>query len=278
MTPIALSIAASDPCGGAGIEADLKVMSALKVFGMSAITGITVQGPRGIERIAATPGNELRRILEIMANQLKLDAVKVGALVNKQILQVTRVFLAHKKLKSVLDPLLLSRTGYPLLQKSAWKDLTLLFPLVSLITPNIFEAETLSGVKIKNSDDILKAGEALMQKGAEAVLIKGGHLFENTEYGKRRKESDKKITDLAVNDFLFVGGRVRKFSKTRVAGKFHGTGCALSSAIAGYLALGSELWEAVEKAESYIEQALASAVEISGVKYLSHIKGSGLYF
>jgi len=272
MTRFALTIAASDPSGGAGIEADLKVFSALKVFGMSAITGITVQGPKGIERIAPTPGMELSRILEIMDNDLKLDAVKVGALVSKENLQIARIFLAHTRANSVLDPLLNSGTGYPLLHKSVWQDLSLLFPLASLLTPNIAEAEILSGIKIQTAMDLEKAGEILIQKGAKAVLIKGGHLAINEERGKRKEERDEsQIVDSGVEDFLFYQGKARKFSKARVEGKFHGAGCALSSAIAGYLALGSGLEESVIKAEEYMEKALAGAIELEGIKYLSHI-------
>ncbi len=253
MTRFALTIAASDPSGGAGIEADLKVFSALKVFGTSAITGITVQGPKGIERIVPTPASDLSRILEIMSKEINLDAVKVGALVNQENLRAARIFLEHTRAKSVLDPLLNSGTGHPLLQTSAWPELASLFPLGSIITPNIPEAEILSGIKIRGKAEMEQAGAALIEKGAKAVLIKGGHLEGDPE------------------DFLFAGGKVRKFSKQRQAGKFHGTGCALSSAIAGYLALGSELEQAVEQAEGYIEKALAGAVALDGIKYLSHI-------
>ncbi len=253
MTKIVLTIAASDPSGGAGIEADLKVFAALKVFGMSAITGITVQGPQGVERIVPTPGMELSRILEIMDSDVVLDAVKVGALVSKENLQIARIFLAHTRLPAVLDPLLNSSSGYPLLHKAAWQDLSLLFPLVALVTPNLFEAETLSGVKISGVAEMEKAAKILMDKGAPAVLLKGGHLAE------------------APQDLLFAGGKVRTFSRTRLPGKFHGLGCALSSAIAANLALGSGLEQAVEKAEIYIEQALGSAIEIGGLKYLSHL-------
>jgi len=248
----ALSIAASDPSGGAGIEADLKVFAGLRVFGLTAITGITVQGPKGVEKLIPTPKKEFLRILQIIKNQLKPSAVKIGALVSGEHLSAVKSFLKEIKAPSVLDPILSSATGFSLLEEKAQSQLISLFPLVSLITPNLAEAEALSGIKLKTHSDLIKIAERLAEKGAKAILIKGGHLKAEPE------------------DFFWSEGKIYQFKKKRIRAKFHGTGCALSSAIAGYLALGYTLKDAVAKAESYIERALLNSVKIGRVRYLTH--------
>jgi len=248
----ALSIAASDPSGGAGIEADLKVFAGLRVFGLTAITGITVQGPKGVEKLIPTPKKEFLRILQIIKNQLKPSAVKIGALVSGEHLSAVKSFLKEIKARSVLDPILNSATGFSLLEEKAQSQLISLFPLVSLITPNLAEAEALSGIKLKTHSDLIKIAERLAEKGAKAILIKGGHLKAEPE------------------DFFWSEGKIYRFKKKRIRAKFHGTGCALSSAIAGYLALGYTLKDAVAKAESYIERALLNSVKIGRVRYLTH--------
>jgi len=248
----ALSIAASDPSGGAGIEADLKVFAGLRVFGLTAITALTVQGPKGVEKLIPTPPKEFARILKILKNDLKISAVKIGALVSAQHLNAVKFFLKEIKAHSVLDPILNSATGFPLLEEKAQSQLISLFSLVSLITPNLPEAEALSGIKLKASSDLIKIAERLAEKGAKAILIKGGHF--------------KK----APEDFFWQGGNFYQFKKKRIKARFHGTGCALSSAIAGYLALGYNLKDAVAKAESYLEQALLNSVKIGKIRYLTH--------
>jgi len=252
MAKLALSIAASDPSAGAGIEQDLKVFAGHKVFGMSAITGITIQGPSGIQKIIPTPAPDFRRILEIFATELKPDAVKLGALVSSSHLRLARKFLEQTRAPAVLDPVLKSSTGFWLLEKSAVKEIFSLFPLVELITPNLPEAEMLTGMRVQTRDDMMLLTEKLLARGARAVLLKGGHL---------------PSTPL---DILWADGRTRTFRKPRLRGKFHGTGCALASAIASNLARGFNLEKSVEKAEAYIEKAMRSAIEIKGVKYLFH--------
>ncbi len=248
-----LSIAASDPSGGAGIEADLKVFAQLGGFGLTAITGLTVQGPKGIEKIIPTPKEEFRRILEIHLTETKPDAVKIGALIDAEHIEAVKAFLFQVKIPAVLDPILLSSTGYELLEKSAWASLEGLFPLVSLITPNLMEAELLSGIKLQNEENRIQALKRLEQKGAGAILLKGGHLRGEPE------------------DWLWQEGKLKKFQHQRISGEIHGTGCALSSAVAVYLAEGLALPEAVLRAEQYLEQALNSFLYFSGVKYLTHI-------
>ena len=255
MRKIILSIAASDPSGGAGIEADLKVFTRIGVFGLTAITGITVQEPEEIKAIIPTPIEHFRAILEIHFKKLKPDAVKIGAIATKEHLEEIKSFLEKMRVPAVLDTILLSSTGFELLEKSAWGKIKELFSLVSLITPNIEEAEILSGTKIQNNDDKVRALKILNEQGAKAILLKGGHLKGEPE------------------DWLWLDGSVRlKFSRPRVAGKIHGTGCALSSAIASYLALGYELELAVKKAEEYLDRALYGLMEISQVKYFTHLE------
>jgi len=248
-----LSIAASDPSGGAGIEADLKVFAAHGVFGMSAVTGITVQGPKGIKKIIPTPLRDFSMILEIIAEQTPPDAVKVGALLSAGHVRAVRKFLLRRKIPTVLDPLLKSGRGFPLLARNAWKELVSLFELVELVTPNAPEAEMLAGVRIRTKRDAFKAMEILMLLGADAVLLKGGHLKGGPQ------------------DILWSEDDFQIFRKKRLAGPFHGTGCAISSAIAANLAKGLGLEQSVAKAEKYMDRALKFAVEINGVKYLTHV-------
>jgi len=253
MTRFALTIAASDPSGGAGIEADLKVFAHYRVFGLSAITGITVQGPEGIEKVISTPASDLARILEIILAKMKPKAVKIGALISGEQIKVVKRFLEKSRACAVLDPVLKSGSGFPLLEKKAWPQLFSLFPLVDLITPNLPEAEALSGVRIKDKNDMMLGIKRLAQKGAKGILLKGGH-------GEGPPE-----------DIFWRGRKTRTFRKKRLSGRFHGSGCALASAAASGLALGLSLEKAVERAESYIDAALESSVEICGVKYLTHI-------
>ena len=251
-----MSIAASDPSGGAGIEQDLKVFAGHKLFGMSAITGITIQGPGGIQKIIPTPPDDFRRILKIFATELKPDAVKLGALVSSSHLRLARKFLEQTRAPAVLDPVLVSSTGFRLLEKSAFKEIFSLFPLVDLITPNLPEAEMLTDMRHQTRKELTLLIEKLLDRGARAVLLKGGHL------------------PSALMDILWADGRMRIFRKRRLRGKFHGTGCALSSAIASNLARGLDLEKSIAKAEAYIEKAMSLAVEIRGVKYLFPANGA----
>jgi len=249
----ALTIAASDPSGGAGIEADLKVFSRYRVFGMSAITAITVQGPKGVEKIIPTPIKDFSRILEIIASQMPLNAVKIGALASAGHIRAVEILLKRVRVPCVLDPVLKASEGSLLLEKKGWPKIFSLLPFLDLITPNIPEAEALLGMNIKSRADMVRALEIFSKKGARAILLKGGHL------------------DGGPVDLLWRNGRVRAFPKQRMAGKFHGTGCALSSAVAAQLALGMGLEAAVAKSERYVQKCLRGAEIIGECKYLTHI-------
>jgi len=253
MIKFALSIAASDPSGGAGMEADLKVFSAHKVFGMSAITAITVQGPKGVEKIIPTPIKDFSRILEIVASQMPLDVVKIGALASMGHIRAVEKFLKRARVPCVLDPVLKASAGSFLLAKKDWPVIFSLLPFLDLLTPNIPEAEELLNMKIKSRADMVRALEKFSEKGARAVLLKGGHL------------------DGGPVDLLWRNHNVRAFPKKRIAGKFHGTGCALSSAVAAQLALGKDLEDAVAKSERYVQKCLCSAVRVGKRKYLTHL-------
>jgi hydroxymethylpyrimidine/phosphomethylpyrimidine kinase len=250
----AITIAASDPSGGAGIEADLKVFGAHKVFGLTAITALTVQGPGGLEKIVPTPVKDFKRILSVIAGQMPLHAVKIGALASKAHIRAVKDFLERVRVPVVLDPLLKASRGNFLLLKKDWPELFSLFHSATLITPNIPEAASLLGLEIRDRAGMLLALERFAGKGASAVLIKGGHL------------------EGEPIDLLWRDGRVTVFRKRRVAGKFHGTGCALSSAIAAQLALGLNLEKAVAKSEQYVQECLRGAEKIGDRKYLTHLR------
>ena len=258
MIPAVLTIAASDPSGGAGIEADLKVFARQGVFGMSAITALTVQNAAGLQEVLPTPVATFRKILAALAEDQPIKAIKIGVLPNVEIVEVVANFLAERQaVPVVLDPVLAASRGGKLAEPGVAESIvSSLYPLITLLTPNLDEITTLNslddgGRRSKKP----KPGD----KGERAVLIKGGH-------GGRDPE-----------DILFIGdtqGRrdIKSWKQPRLEGEFHGLGCALSSAIACNLALGCALVEAVEKARAYVYEQMKKAITTpSGIKVLPHI-------
>jgi len=241
--PTVLSIAGSDSCAGAGIQADMKTMSALGVYGCTAITAITAQNTTGVRSIQGIDPSILKDQIDMLFEDIEIDAVKSGMLFSKASVEVIADAISKYKPKFyVLDPVMISTSGSRLIDDDAIVAVKeLLFPLSSLLTPNIKEAEVLSGISIKTADDMGAAAEKILQAGSKAVLIKGGHL-EGTE---------------AV-DMLFEAGKDGIGVKTPFieTNNTHGTGCTLSSAIASYLAMGEDLRGAFMSAKDYIIHAL----------------------
>jgi len=247
---VALTIAASDSSGGAGIQADLATFASHGVYGASVLTAITAQSTRGIARggVFVLPPAVVGRQIDAVLPDLRPDAVKIGALGNAAIVRaVSRGLLRHPThvRNVVLDPVLSSKDGSALLARgTAAVLLRALFPLCDLVTPNLPEAEALSGIPIRNESDRRLAAGILADAGARAVLVKGGH-------GRGR----------VVDDLLFDGRRFTNFEHPRIAAPaLHGTGCALSSAIAAHLALGAGLAESVELATLYLGSAIERGV------------------
>lgn len=248
--PTALTIAGSDSCGGAGIQADLKTFSALGVYGMSAITSITAQNTLGVRGIQPILPEILKGQIDAVFEDFTIDAVKTGMLYNKAAIQVVAAALdQHRPKWIIVDPVMISTSGSKLLQDDAIEAMVdLLFPRTTLITPNIPEAEFLTGIQIHSVKDIDEAAQLLFAKGCQAVLIKGGHLE-----GEQRIDRLYQLNQPAVT---FQAETVQTVNT-------HGTGCTLSSAIAASLALGHSLTESVRLAKEYVQKGLLAGADVT---------------
>ena len=254
---IALSIGGSDSGGGAGIQADLRTFMALKVHGCSVITCITAQNSIEVQCVEAVESNTLISQLDTLFSDFGIDSLKTGMLLNERIIIDTASKLNTYKITKIIDPVMVTRTGSKLLEDSAidaYKKL--LLPIADLVTPNIFEANLLSGLEIRTKEDIENAARDIIGLGAKAVLIKGGGL-----------------KNMKGNDFyLDLNGRkewlLNNFINTK---NTHGSGCTLSAAICGYRALGFELLDAIQKAKLFVEKSLENSYKIgSGPGPLGH--------
>lgn len=247
---VALTIAGSDSCGGAGIQADLKTFSALGVYGASALTAVTAQNTQGVRAVEPVSPSMLRSQLAAVWEDMPVDAVKIGMLGTSESVHIVREALdTYRPPYVVVDPVFLSTSGHVLLEKDGITAMVNeLFPLTSLLTPNLPEAEYLTGISIHTDEDIKKAAFRLLDMGCAAVLITGGH-------GKHKEK---------VDDFLFPTDRKPHcFSAPRVNTlNTHGTGCTLSAAIAGNLALGHALLGAIISSRRYVGRALAAGTDI----------------
>ncbi|MGK0289600.1 MAG: hydroxymethylpyrimidine/phosphomethylpyrimidine kinase [bacterium] len=237
-----LTIAGSDSGGGAGIQADLKVFANLKCFGTSVITAITAQNTQTVQSIFPVPTEIIADQLNAIQQDIQVDAIKIGMLTTPSTIEVIAEILPKFEAKVVLDPVMISTSGTILLTEDSIQLMAeKLFPQVNLLTPNLPEAEFLSQMKIKSHLDMEIAGEKILALGVQAVLIKGGHL-----------------PDLLCSDCLVTSSPIPQwFVEKRINTKnTHGTGCTLSSAIAGYLAFDEELTNAIEKGKSFLTKAL----------------------
>jgi hydroxymethylpyrimidine/phosphomethylpyrimidine kinase len=244
--PIALTIAGSDSGGGAGIQADLKTFASLGVHGTSAITCVTAQNPKRVLAIQACRTEIVRQQLEAVFKELSPAAVKTGMLYSAEIIRVVADFLKNKRgIPLVVDPVMISTSGSQLLKSSAIKLMkTRLLPLATLVTPNLDEAEILTGLKLQSVEDLRRAAKQIHREFGCAALVKGGHLRGSKE---------------AV-DFFFDGKNELLLSAPFVKGVHtHGTGCTYSAAITAFLARGYELPDAVTQAKEYISQAIAGS-------------------
>jgi hydroxymethylpyrimidine/phosphomethylpyrimidine kinase len=238
-----LSIAGSDPSGGAGIQVDLKVFQALGAHGMAIPAALTVQTSRGVDAVYAVGPRSFSEQLRSLLADIRPDAVKTGMLLMPWAVRETAQAVRRFDIKNlVIDPVLRSSSGKALLKTEATTALRKdLLPLALIVTPNIPEAEVLSGMVIKNDQDMDFAAGKLLDLGPKYVLIKGGH------------RSGPAI------DTLYGGHSVLSFSTTRLPGEFHGTGCVLSSAITVFIAQGYAVEKAVEKGKRFVEKMLKKA-------------------
>lgn len=248
----ALTIAGSDSSGGAGIQADLKTMTLNGVFAMSAITALTAQNTMGVTDIVEVESDFLKAQLDAVFEDIYPDAVKIGMVSDKKLIETIAEKLIEYDAKNiVLDPVMVATSGSKLLKDDAIGALKeRLIPLAELITPNIPEAEILSGLKIKDDKDMQKSAKVIADNFDVNVLLKGGHAIND------------------ANDFLLVDGNSIWIKGDRIDNKnTHGTGCTLSSAIAANLAKGKSIEESVIAAKKYLEGALRDGLDLG--------KGSG---
>jgi hydroxymethylpyrimidine/phosphomethylpyrimidine kinase len=242
----AVTIAASDSGGGAGIQADLLTFAAHGVYGATVLVAATAQNSRGISRIERLSPGIIRAQMDAVFPDLRPSAVKIGALLDEKRIRVVAAGLSrHRAKRVVLDPVMVAKSGTRLLSSAAVKILARdLLPLCGLVTPNLPEAEVLSGIRIASEEDRREAARAIAALGASAVLIKGGHA-----------RGDR------VSDLLYDGRRFREFVNPRISTRAtHGTGCTLSSAIAANLALGRGLGESVRRAILFLRAGLKRGI------------------
>ena len=244
--PIVLTIAGFDPSCGAGTAADLKTFAAHGCYGVAAITSLTIQNTQGVEAVHNTPAAELREQLDALAKDVEISAVKIGMLGNRGNAAVVAEFLdAHTFAHVVLDPAMKSSTGTELLDAAGIKYLAAeLLKRSSVVTPNISEAEILTGLAIKEVNDMEAAARKLVEMGAKAAIIKGGHM--------------ERAVDVLFdgNELLHLGGDRVKAENT------HGTGCTFASALAAQLALGRLLSEAAMLAKAYVMKAMEKSYAV----------------
>lgn len=247
-----LSIAGSDCSGGAGIQADIKTIAAHGMYAMSAITALTAQNTMGVQNIYETSPEFVGEQLDCIFEDIFPDAVKVGMVSSDEIIQIICEKLKSYEAKNiVVDPVMFSTSGHDLMSKDAMDRLKgQLLPLADVITPNLFEAEEISGLKIKNKKDMIKAAEEISKNLDCYILVKGGHLKDSAD------------------DLLYFKGQAIWFHGARIDNNNnHGTGCTLSSAIACNLGGGMDMEESIKNAKAYITRALEADLDLG--------KGSG---
>ena len=260
--PVVMTIAGSDSGGGAGIQADLKTFAAHGVFGTSAITAITAQNTLDVLSIAEVPVEVISDQIDVVAQDIGIDVVKTGMLSSTEIIECVAVAISRNELGTiVVDPVMVAASGAHLLQEEAVDAMRdRIVPIAAVLTPNIPEAEVLADIDIETVDDMVAAGESLLQMGADAVVVKGGHL----------ESRDNALVDVLVNS-----DGVSHFRSMRVeSSNLHGTGCTFASAIASRLAHGDTVPVAVQSAKRFVMRAILSAPGLgSGHGPLNHSFG-----
>jgi hydroxymethylpyrimidine/phosphomethylpyrimidine kinase len=245
MIPVALTIAGSDSGGGAGIQADLKTFQAFGVFGTSALTAITAQNTIGVRAVHAVPGAVVREQINAVASDFEVRAVKTGMLATRELVELVASAIADEQLPNyVLDPVMVATSGDRLLEDDAVHAiLSRLLPLATLVTPNLDEARILTGFPVRAVESMRAAAQQLVERGARAALVKGGHL-----------DGDR------IVDVFYDGKEFNEYERSRIlTNSTHGTGCALSAGVAAGLAHGGELKHAVEAALEFVHHAIATA-------------------
>lgn len=249
----ALTIAGSDPTGGAGIQADLKAFHACGVYGLSVVSALTAQNTTGVSSSEPVRNDFIKKQLNTLISDIRPDAVKTGMLYSVDaILAVAESVQGYELENLVIDPVTVSSSGTVLIENGGLDVLKdRLFPLARVITPNIYEATALTGVRIDSPSEMEKAAGILKQMGPETVIITGGHL------------------DHETIDLVYDGTSFHRISGKKVPGEHHGTGCTFSAALTAYLALGNTIVHAAEKAHAFVLEAIRHAYALGkGMKLL----------
>tara|TARA_Y200000002_G_scaffold189570_1_gene156446 strand:- start:56 stop:865 length:810 start_codon:yes stop_codon:yes gene_type:complete len=256
-----LIIAGSDSSGGAGIQADIKTVTSLGSYAMTAITAVTAQNTTGVKSIIPIDPKEISSQIVFSAKDIRPNAVKIGMLHSKQVIQAVIKSLNEIKIKKVvLDPVMVAKGGAKLINNAAISYIKKLMKNILLITPNIPEAEILTKTKINSTKKMIKAGKILISLGAKNVLIKGGHL------------NSKQMNDILLNKKTIKVFTSKKYSSKNT----HGTGCTLSSAIATHLSCGKDLIKSCELGIKYVNDAIKSNLNLGKgngpINHLNSIK------
>lgn len=249
-TPRALTIAGSDSGGGAGIQADLKTFQELNVYGMSALTAVTAQNTLGVTGIYPLPAEAVAEQIDAVASDIGINAAKTGMIASSEIMEVIANKVREHQIKNlVVDPVMIAKSGAALLDESARQALSrTLIPLATVVTPNIPEAEVITGLSLASLEQRQEAAKRIVAMGAQSVIIKGGHL-----------------TGDEALDLFYDGEQFQTYTAPRFHTKHtHGTGCTFSAAIAAGLAKGDSLIDAVHRAKSFITAAISHPLGLGG--------------
>ena len=251
-----LTIAGSDSSGGAGIQADLKTFAAHGTFGMSVITAVTAQNTCGVTMVQDITPEVVEAQIAAVFDDIRVDAVKIGMLSRPETIRAIAASLRKYQPKIiVLDPVMISKSGYSLLKPEAKENLIkYLIPMAYLVTPNVPEAEEITGIKINSVTDMKLAGEKILELGPKFVLMKGGHL-------------DGDAVDVLIGENIFHVFKSKRLNRKNT----HGTGCTISSAITAHLALGYDIKESVALSKKYITEAIEKSFDMGhGVGPVHH--------
>lgn len=251
-----LTIAGSDSCGGAGIQADLKTFSAHEVFGMSVITAVTAQNTQGVFAVEDISPDIIQKQIEVIFDDISVDGVKIGMVSKTETIKIIAETLSKYSVKNlVIDPVMISKSGFDLLKPEAKEALIkYLLPMATVVTPNLPEAEVITGLNVNNLDGMKEAAKMIYKMGPKYVLIKGGHL------------------EGEAVDVLYDGVDFIYYNSPRINTKnTHGTGCTLSSSIASNLGKGLSVIEAIKQSKAYITTAIEKSFSIGkGVGPVHH--------
>ncbi|ODS32567.1 MAG: phosphomethylpyrimidine kinase [Candidatus Scalindua rubra] len=261
-----LTIAGSDSCSGAGVQADLKTINALGAYGTCAITAITVQNTLGVRSVFEVPASFVGQQIDTVVTDIGADSLKTGMLVNDEIVEVVCNRIKKYNLKKiVVDPIIESHKGERLLSSGGVKKLrSVLIPLSYLVTPNVPEAEVLAGLKISNSSDMKDAAKSIYKQGAANVLIKGGHIA-------RQTNCEENVLKGEIVDVFYDGKSFEYLKEDRIKTEnVHGTGCIYSAAIATELAKGNDLAGSINDAKEFVTKIIKNPLALGKGYKLAH--------